>query len=339
MGKRKGSKQGQHPTAKVQQEPKQSDSSPAADDDNDGSDVAPCLPPARSGWRCCCCGGVRKRLGSLLAGLSVAVLLIIGVSVIMPEELPVGVGEGFSHAINAIGLNGTGAPQDWIQKHIGWDKTSAYKRAPDRVGVKLAKEGLTAKYPIILVPGFVTSGLELWSAQECFKGAPPLTSTACAISGGVMGPGAQRMHACFHGATLADPQSCSAPACRVQHLVKSQACFAIRLVRPRAPPRVRMTDAARAPQACSAPASGRRCTWPRPSSWAACAGCGTSPSTSPRAWILTTSVCVLRKASTPSTSSLRVRISRTALSVPRSRDDSRFFSLLRTFRAGPIQMV
>jgi hypothetical protein len=60
----------------------------------------------------------------------------------------------------------------WTKNHVGFDMTSAYKRVPDRIGVKLAKKGLTAKYPIILVPGFVTSGLELWNAQECFKGAP-----------------------------------------------------------------------------------------------------------------------------------------------------------------------
>jgi hypothetical protein len=59
---------------------------------------------------------------------------------------------------------------DWIQKHVGFDKTSAYKRVPDRIGVQLANKGVRAKYPIVLVPGFVTSGLELWSAQECFKG-------------------------------------------------------------------------------------------------------------------------------------------------------------------------
>lgn len=183
MAKSKG-KQSKHPTAKVQQQPEPSHSSPGADEeDNEGGDLAPCLPE-RSGWRCCCCG-VRVRLGPLLAWVLGPLAVLFIASIVVSEE---SVGENFSSAMHAglAGLNSTGLPADWIQKHIGWDKTSAYKREPNRVGVKLAREGLTAKYPIILVPGFVTSGLELWSAQDCFKGtkaAPSAleagTRTAC----------------------------------------------------------------------------------------------------------------------------------------------------------------
>jgi len=36
-------------------------------------------------------------------------------------------------------------------------------------GVILAKEGARAKYPIIMIPGFVTSGLELWEGADCAK--------------------------------------------------------------------------------------------------------------------------------------------------------------------------
>lgn len=55
------------------------------------------------------------------------------------------------------------------------DALSQYSMAglPDRkvnVGLKLAQQGATAKYPIIIIPGFVTSGLEVWSGKECVKG-------------------------------------------------------------------------------------------------------------------------------------------------------------------------
>lgn len=38
------------------------------------------------------------------------------------------------------------------------------------VGYKLAEQGAEANYPIVMVPGFVTSGLEVWSGKECTKG-------------------------------------------------------------------------------------------------------------------------------------------------------------------------
>jgi hypothetical protein len=57
----------------------------------------------------------------------------------------------------------------WLRQ-ITYNATSAYHRQPDRVGLKLAKQGLRAKYPVVLIPGFVTSGLELWSGHDCFKG-------------------------------------------------------------------------------------------------------------------------------------------------------------------------
>lgn len=37
----------------------------------------------------------------------------------------------------------------------------------NRPGKRLAEEGAQAKYPVIMVPGFVTSGLELWAGEEC----------------------------------------------------------------------------------------------------------------------------------------------------------------------------
>uniref|UniRef100_A0A2P2K7C7 phospholipid:diacylglycerol acyltransferase n=2 Tax=Rhizophora mucronata TaxID=61149 RepID=A0A2P2K7C7_RHIMU len=41
---------------------------------------------------------------------------------------------------------------------------------PDPPGVKLRKEGLTAKHPVIFVPGIVTGGLELWEGHQCSEG-------------------------------------------------------------------------------------------------------------------------------------------------------------------------
>ncbi|GMI83910.1 PHOSPHOLIPID:DIACYLGLYCEROL ACYLTRANSFERASE 1, phospholipid:diacylglycerol acyltransferase [Hibiscus trionum] len=41
---------------------------------------------------------------------------------------------------------------------------------PDPPGVKLKKEGLTANHPVVLVPGIVTGGLELWEGRQCAEG-------------------------------------------------------------------------------------------------------------------------------------------------------------------------
>jgi hypothetical protein len=38
---------------------------------------------------------------------------------------------------------------------------------PDPPGVKLRKEGLFAKHPVVFVPGIVTGGLELWEGKPC----------------------------------------------------------------------------------------------------------------------------------------------------------------------------
>jgi len=48
-----------------------------------------------------------------------------------------------------------------IQTHTS---TTDWRKRP---GAKLADEGAKAKYPIILIPGFTTSGLEVWGNEEC----------------------------------------------------------------------------------------------------------------------------------------------------------------------------
>ncbi|KAK0596581.1 hypothetical protein LWI29_016998 [Acer saccharum] len=41
---------------------------------------------------------------------------------------------------------------------------------PDPPGVKLRKEGLRARHPVVFVPGIVTGGLELWEGKQCADG-------------------------------------------------------------------------------------------------------------------------------------------------------------------------
>lgn len=41
---------------------------------------------------------------------------------------------------------------------------------PDPPGLKLKKEGLKAKHPVVFVPGIVTGGLELWEGHHCADG-------------------------------------------------------------------------------------------------------------------------------------------------------------------------
>nr|AHA57448.1 phospholipid:diacylglycerol acyltransferases 2 [Linum usitatissimum] len=42
--------------------------------------------------------------------------------------------------------------------------------SPDPPGVKLKKEGLRSKHPVVFVPGIVTAGLELWEGHQCAEG-------------------------------------------------------------------------------------------------------------------------------------------------------------------------
>ena len=39
-----------------------------------------------------------------------------------------------------------------------------------RVGYQLAEQNATAKYPVIIIPAFTTSGLELWQGKPCKLG-------------------------------------------------------------------------------------------------------------------------------------------------------------------------
>ncbi|CAM8886389.1 unnamed protein product [Rhodiola kirilowii] len=47
---------------------------------------------------------------------------------------------------------------------------SSMFQAPEPPGTRLKREGLTAVHPVILVPGIVTGGLELWEGKPCSEG-------------------------------------------------------------------------------------------------------------------------------------------------------------------------
>lgn len=43
-------------------------------------------------------------------------------------------------------------------------------KVPEPPGVRLKRENLTAHHPVVLVPGIVTGGLELWEGRPCSEG-------------------------------------------------------------------------------------------------------------------------------------------------------------------------
>lgn len=43
-------------------------------------------------------------------------------------------------------------------------------QVPESSGIRLKREGLTALHPVVLVPGIVTGGLELWEGRPCAEG-------------------------------------------------------------------------------------------------------------------------------------------------------------------------
>ncbi|KAL2511159.1 Phospholipid:diacylglycerol acyltransferase 1 [Abeliophyllum distichum] len=42
-------------------------------------------------------------------------------------------------------------------------------KVPEPPGARLKREGLTALHPVVLVPGIVTGGLELWEGKPCYE--------------------------------------------------------------------------------------------------------------------------------------------------------------------------
>ena len=55
-----------------------------------------------------------------------------------------------------------------FQERHGIAMPDMFKRdEKPRPGLLLRQQGYKPKHPIIIVPGFVTSGLELWAGKEC----------------------------------------------------------------------------------------------------------------------------------------------------------------------------
>jgi len=50
-------------------------------------------------------------------------------------------------------------PSHWVGLHL-----------PESPGQRLRREGLNALHPVVLVPGIVTGGLELWEGKPCSQG-------------------------------------------------------------------------------------------------------------------------------------------------------------------------
>lgn len=54
----------------------------------------------------------------------------------------------------------------WASNH----NVSSYNSPQShRIGYKLAQEGAAVHYPVVMIPGFVTSGLELWAGKPCAR--------------------------------------------------------------------------------------------------------------------------------------------------------------------------
>jgi phospholipid:diacylglycerol acyltransferase len=49
------------------------------------------------------------------------------------------------------------------------NETMYNTKKSSRPGFQLAEKGATVKYPIVMIPGFVTSGLEVWQGKECAR--------------------------------------------------------------------------------------------------------------------------------------------------------------------------
>ncbi|KAK9802858.1 hypothetical protein WJX73_009777 [Symbiochloris irregularis] len=56
---------------------------------------------------------------------------------------------------------------DWFKPSTQFGARRGDSNKPVRVGVLMKNEGLKPKYPVVIVPGFVTSGLQLWQGHNC----------------------------------------------------------------------------------------------------------------------------------------------------------------------------
>lgn len=71
-------------------------------------------------------------------------------------------------------LNEVDLLNDMIEKSkLAYTNSILYSRRntnpQSRPGYLLREQGATASYPVVLIPGFITSGLELWDGEECAR--------------------------------------------------------------------------------------------------------------------------------------------------------------------------
>mmetsp|Transcript_25232 Transcript_25232/g.35571 ORF Transcript_25232/g.35571 Transcript_25232/m.35571 type:complete len:726 (-) Transcript_25232:35-2212(-) len=87
----------------------------------------------------------------------------------------------FGFCLHKAGVTETDVIEDFLAQKVlpnienGWARingsiSAAYLTQERlRPGYQLAQQGAKAKYPIVMVPGFITSGLELWGGHECAR--------------------------------------------------------------------------------------------------------------------------------------------------------------------------
>ena len=91
-------------------------------------------------------------------------LLISIEPVVQPEEFKARIAPARAAIIGDKEFEFPSLPDGFPKLNIfQWDDNSS------EIGQMLREEGLRPKHPFIIVPGFVTSGLELWHGEECAK--------------------------------------------------------------------------------------------------------------------------------------------------------------------------
>mmetsp|Transcript_8042 Transcript_8042/g.12284 ORF Transcript_8042/g.12284 Transcript_8042/m.12284 type:complete len:722 (+) Transcript_8042:464-2629(+) len=100
---------------------------------------------------------------------------ILGIMLFMASQLL------FGFCLHKAGVTETDVVEDFLAQRVkpnlenGWARINGSIAATyltqerQRPGFQLAQQGAKANYPIVMVPGFITSGLELWEGHECAR--------------------------------------------------------------------------------------------------------------------------------------------------------------------------
>ena len=91
--------------------------------------------------------------------------------VVQPEEFKARIASARAAVIGDKEFEFPSLPDGFPKLPDGFPKLDIFQRDDNSsmIGQMLRQEGLRPKYPFIIVPGFVTSGLELWHGEECAK--------------------------------------------------------------------------------------------------------------------------------------------------------------------------